>query len=208
MRVKAGRASSRTRPTVSLDYAFWNALLSTATLLVVAVAALAAMRQLRHLRDQTGLMGQLKVLDDWRDPAFQRALDFVRLELSDRMKDPAFLAELDGPKIDRARHPELDVCDWYEQVGSFLKYSLLNEDVVLDVSSSSAPALWRMLEPTIARMRVRRGDMLYENFEYWAVKSILFARRHPHGCYPRNLPRMRDLESAPASAAEETASRN
>jgi hypothetical protein len=189
---------------VLLDYAFWNALVSTATLLVVATAALAALRQLRHLRDQTSMMGLLRVLDDWRDPTFQRSVAFVRLELEERMKDPEFVAELEERRVDRARHPELDIADWYEQVGAMLKYGLIHEDLSLDVSSGSAPGMWRALEPTITLMRRSRGDSLYENFEYWAVKGTLFARRHPNGRYPRNLPRMRDLAPASASTDEET----
>ena len=34
-----------------------------------------------------------------------------------------------------------------------------------------------------------------ENFEYWAAKGRLWAKAHPGGAYPRNMPRMRDLKS-------------
>src|SRR5437764_13713589 len=43
-------------------------------------------------------------------------------------------------------------------------------------------------------MRVTRGDSLYENFEYWAAKGRLWAKAHPGGAYPKNMPRMRDLK--------------
>ena len=54
--------------------------------------------------------------------------------------------------------------------------------------------LWNQLAPAIERMRVTRGDGLYENFEYWAAKGRLWAKAHPGGAYPRNMPRMRDLK--------------
>jgi len=56
-------------------------------------------------------------------------------------------------------------------------------------------------------MRRGRGDTLYESFAYWAVQGTLFSRRHPNGRYPRKLPRMRELEPAPASTGEETSRR-
>lgn len=181
---------------MTVDIAFWNVLVSTATLIVVAAASIAAFRQIRHIRAQTSLAGFLKVIDDWRDPGFKRDLDFVRCHLPAKLADPAFLADLDEPGVDRGRHPELNVCDWYEQIGSFMKYGLVDEQVMLDVSSSSSRVMWRALQPVIMRMRQTRGDVLYENFEYFVARGVLFERAHPHGCYPRNTPRMAELGGA------------
>ncbi len=180
---------------MTLDLGLWNALVSTATLLVVAATAIAALRQIRHLRAQNTLAGLLKVLDDWRDPEFQRWLAFVRHELPNRINDPAFMDELDG-RVDRSRHPELYICDWYEQVGSFLKHGLLDERVMMDVSSSSCNATWAALEPVSARMRRTRSNALYENFEYMAARGVLFERAHPGGCYPKDTPRLAELGGA------------
>src|SRR3981081_1671977 len=101
---------------MTTDYALWNAVVSTVTLLVVAGAAIAALRQIRQLRAQTTLAGMLKVLDDWRDPEFQRLLSYVRHELPEKVKDPEFLDDLDH-NLDQAKHPELAICSWYEQIG-------------------------------------------------------------------------------------------
>jgi Domain of unknown function (DUF4760) len=177
---------------LTVDYSLWNAIVSTVTLLVVAGAAFAALRQIRQLRAQTTLAGLLKVLDDWRDPKFQEVMRYVRTDLREKLRDPEFLAELDGP-VDAVRHPEIQICSWYEQIGSYMKHGLLDEEVMLDVSSSSCYATWLDLEPVIARMRRTRGDALYENFEYMAVRGILFQRAYPDGCYPRTTPRMAQL---------------
>ena len=59
-------------------------------------------------------------------------------------------------------------------------------------------------------MRRTRGDALYENFEYLAVRGVLFDRAHPHGCYPRGTPRIAELGGPraygkPAGAAVDAA---
>jgi hypothetical protein len=182
---------------MTTDFALWNAVVSTVTLLVVAGTAFAALRQIRHLRAQTTLAGMLKVLDDWRDPEFQRILSYVRNELAEKVKDPAFLEDLDH-NIDHAKHPELAICSWYEQIGSYIKHGLLDERVMMDVASASTNTSWCALEPVIERMRRTRGNALWENFEYMAVRGILFERAHPKGCYPRDTPRMAALGGAHA----------
>jgi hypothetical protein len=178
---------------IALDYGLWNAIVSTITLLVVAGTAFAALRQIRQLRAQTTLAGLLKVLDDWRDPNFQRTLNYVRNDLQGKLRDPAFLEEFDHPPLDRAKHPELEICEWYEQIGSYMKYGLLDEQVMMDVSSSSCNAIWQAVAPVIERMRRTRGDAIYENFEYMAARGVLFQRAHPDGCYPRGTPRLAAL---------------
>ncbi len=186
---------------MTIDYGMWNALVSTLTLLVVAATAFVGLRQVRHLRGQNTLNGLLKVLDDWRDPQFQSWMDYLRHELPERVKDPEFLAELDHRPIDRRRHAELHICDWYEQVGSYLKHGLLDEQTMMDVGCSSAEGIWNMVEPVIERMRRTRGDELYENFEYLVVRGVMFQRKYPHGTYPAGMPRLRDLRG-PATATE------
>jgi hypothetical protein len=182
----------REKPPVAVDLALWNALVSTATLLVVAGAAFAALRQIRQLRAQTTLAGLLKVLDDWRDPEFQRILSYVRHELPQKAQDPAFLEDLDRG-LDQVKHPEIAVCAWYEQIGSYMKYGLLDERIMMDVASSSTNTMWQSLAPVVERMRRTRGDALWENFEYMAARGVLFQRAHPNGCYPRDTPRMAEL---------------
>jgi hypothetical protein len=181
---------------MTADFTMWNALVSTLTLIVVATAAIAAFRQLRHIRGQTSLAGLLKVQGDWRDPEFQALLTYVRSELPAKIAEPGFLDDLDSSPIDRVKHRELEICDWYEQMGSYLKYGLIDEDVVMDVSSSSCNAAWAAIEPVIARMRRTRGDSLYENFEYMAARGVLFQRAHPTGTYPKDTPRMSAFSGA------------
>jgi hypothetical protein len=177
---------------LTVDYALWNAIVSTVTLLVVGGAAFAALRQIRQLRAQTTLAGLLKVLDDWRDPAFQRTISYVRNELPKKVQEAGFLDDLDHSH-DEVKHPELAICAWYEQIGSYMKYGLLDERVMLDVASGSTTIMWQACAPVVERMRRTRGPSLWENFEYMAARSILFQRAHPDGCYPRDTPRIAEL---------------
>jgi len=160
----------------------WSLLTNAITLLVITATAVAALIQLRHLRAQNTLNAELAILKDWNDPQFRQWRLYVAGEMQTKIKDPAFLAEYDAPEADRSRHPELYACDWLEQIGSYLKYGLL------DVTSTSINRLWNQLAPAIERMRVTRGDGLYENFEYWAAKGRLWAKAHPGGAYPKNMP--------------------
>jgi hypothetical protein len=182
---------------VAVDLGIWNAIVSTVTLVVVAGAAFAALRQIRQLRAQTTLAGLLKVLDDWRDPEFQRIVAYVRNELPQKVQEPGFLDDLEHMP-DQEKHPELAIGEWYEQIGSYMKHGLLDETIMLDVASSSTNTMWRSLAPVVERMRRTRGDALWENFEYMAARGVLFQRAHPNGCYPRNTPRMAELGGAHA----------
>ena len=176
----------------------WALIINAVTLLVIIATALAGLIQLRHLRAQNTLNAELAILKDWNDPQFRQWREYIAGEMQAKLKDPDFLAEYDVPNIDRARHPELYACDWLEQIGSYLKYGLFEPDVLLDVTCTSVNRLWNQLEPAIERMRVTRGDSLYENFEYWAARGRLWAQAHPGGGYPRRIPRMRDLKGVGA----------
>ena len=85
-------------------------------------------------------------------------------------------------------------------IGSYLKYGLFDADVLLDVTATSINRLWTQLAPAIERMRVTRGESLYENFEYWAAKGRLWAKANPGGAYPKKMPRMRDLKGVGTGA--------
>ena len=98
-----------------------NTLFAALTLVVVAAAAAAAVIQLRHLRASNQLSGLLTVLETWQNAQFQEWMEFVRDELPIRVTEPAFIESLRKVPVNRRVHPELHVCDWYEQVGSYMK---------------------------------------------------------------------------------------
>lgn len=171
----------------------WTFVLNVVTLLVITAAAIAALVQLRHLRAQNTLNGELAILRDWSTEEFRNWRSYAAGPLQERYADPEFMAEYDSPRLDREKHPELNICDWYEQVGSYLKYGLVDEAVLLDVTCASVNRMWIATAPAIERMRATRGNAVYENFEYFAVRGVLYLKSHPHGSYPKHTPRMRDI---------------
>src|SRR5204862_3369353 len=113
--------------TMSIDK--WSLLTNAITLLVITATAVAALIQLRHLRAQNTLNAELAILKDWGDPHFREWREYIAGELQTKLKDLGFLAEYDVPNVDRSKHPELYACDRFEQIGSYLKYGLLEPDV-------------------------------------------------------------------------------
>jgi len=167
--------------------------LSAATLIVVGAASVAAIVQLRHLRTSNQLNALLAILNEWNLSAVQEALAEL-LAIPDKMRDPQYVASLTGPgAIDRVTHREFLALDLWEQIGTYCKHGLVDERILLDITSTQAGRCWRCAEPAIALLRQRSGPAAFENFEYLAVRAQLWERRYPDGTYPRRLPRMTEL---------------
>lgn len=170
-----------------------NIALSLATLIVVGVASAAAIVQLRHLRTSNQLSALLEIMNQWNLPAVQSALSEVR-RIPEKIKDPAYVQALNTPgSIDRVHYPELLAMDLWEQVGTFTKYGLIDERIILDITSAQIANAWRLAEPVIAVVRSRTGLSAFENFEYLAVRAALWTKRYPNGTYPARSLRMSDL---------------
>jgi hypothetical protein len=172
----------------------WNTIFAGATFAVIAATAIAALVQLRHLRAGNQLNALLTLLEMWGTPDMQGHIRYVRTALQEKVKDPVFLGKYEDSGLSRADNPELLVADFWEQIGTFVKYELIDERSWLDIASSQILHAWEDLERPITVMRLRGGPSVYENFEYIAVRSSLWVRRHPKGTYPAGTPRMASLE--------------
>jgi len=159
------------------------------TFLVIGATAIAAIVQLRQLRASNQLQGLIAILSLPFEPVLMESFEFVTHELPDRMNDPAFRRDLEqaGP-IDRRVHKELRLCDYYERLGSMVKYGLFWEELYFD--NSSPERFWKLVSPGIAIQRRARGDVLYENFEYLVARSREWDKRHPEGNYPSHTKRL------------------
>jgi hypothetical protein len=161
------------------------------TLLVVAISAAAAVRQLRHYRDANQLQAILAVVHDFRDAKLQAALRYVQVELPERMLDEAYRADLVRIGfVDSETHPEMQVCNWFNEMGTLLKNRLVDETTFLDLFHRLASYYWRLLAPSIALLRQNRGNWQYENFEFLAASAQRWHAAHPNGTYPRETPRL------------------
>jgi len=174
---------------------YWNVIFSAATFAVIAVTAVAATVQLRHLRASNQLTALVTLLEDWQKPEMQAWVRFVRGgELAKKLEDPNYLRDLSETRGDRDLHPWLHICDYYEQLGSYVKYGLVDKLSFFDVSCATVNALYAALRPCIERMReVANNRTIFENFEYLAVQALLWIRAHPNGAYPTGVPRYDDI---------------
>jgi hypothetical protein len=148
------------------------------------------------------LTGLVTILQDWQKPEMQSWVSYVRNELRERLKDVSYLDNIAKPgPVLRSEHPEFHICDYYEQVGSYVKYGMIDREAYLDVGCVPIVAMWEVLWPLIDVMRKKRKtERVYENFEYLAVISRQFIEKYPNGTYPRTLPRWRQLKKSESSS--------
>jgi hypothetical protein len=176
------------------------------TFLVIAVSAVAALVQLRHIRSSNQLTALIRYTEWFDSLQMQTAIKYVWDDLPKRLHDAEYRGELLRGVASRAGHPELLVCDWVEQAGSYIKYGLLAEDQFLDLAGAVISSLWDCLEPVVALRRINGGAAIFENFEYLALRSKAWLSKHPSGNYPPSCARMMTQERAKALVDELSAS--
>lgn len=163
--------------------------MSAGTLAVFVVTAAVALVQLKHLRVAYWLTAASTLLHVYWTPQFQDWLHDVALEFPGRIKDPAFREELRRGPIERKRHPELFICEYFSVVGAYVKNGYIPSSVVLDGPGHSTVQTWVLLWPAIKLIRESSDPTAFEDFEYLAVICQRWLRAHPQGAYPKRLPR-------------------
>jgi hypothetical protein len=171
--------------------AFWNLLINIATFLILGAAGVAAIVQIRHMWAFNQIEAVFVFERDFRDPQLQSAFHYVQNELNKRLEDDAYRGELAARGIvDSAKHPEMLVCNWFNQVGTMVKNGLVEEEAFLDSFSRVVDHNWALLAPAIAVLRRTRGPEQYHKFEYLAVRSREWHKKYPYGRYPKDEARM------------------
>ena len=172
------------------------ALASLGTFVVISVSAVAALIQLRHIRASNQLSGLIKYSELWEAQPMQSAIAFVQQQLPEKLQDASYRNQLMRATVSRSEHPELAVCDWVEQIGSYVKYGLLSEEQFLDLTAGFVDAAWDQLEEVVALRRTHGRPAMYENFEYLAAQSKAWLARHSRGNYPPRVRRLLTPERA------------
>ena len=173
-----------------MSYEAIGALAAAGTFIVITATAVAALIQLRHMRVSNQLEILLTLIHMPLEPKLNEAFNFCSHDLARLMEDDAFRDQLEKQRpLDRTVHKELYVCDYYERIGSAIKYGLISAAMYLD--NSSPLQYWHMLGPAIALMRRERGPWVYENFEYLAMIAQRWDSQHPAGNYPPGEPRLK-----------------
>jgi hypothetical protein len=166
-----------------------NTAAQAGSFVVVLTAAIAAIVQLRHLRASNELEALLTLTTQLRDEHLQTAFRFVQTELDARLEDPVYRGEL--ARIGYiVGHPEMEVCNWFNEVGTLVKNHLIDQATFLDLFARLVTYYWARLEPVVAVLRRKRGLGQYENFEYLAQLAARWQRKHPDGSYPASVPRI------------------
>jgi hypothetical protein len=77
----------------------------------------------------------------------------------------------------------------YEEVGSYVRNGLIDEDLFLSAHWYNVLLYWGLLQPVITIGR-RVRPFIFENFEYLAARAQRWNDRHRAGNYPKDIPRM------------------
>jgi len=162
-----------------MPYEFWSAAAAIGTFIVIAATAIAAIIQLRHLRANNELNAVLAVFGKKETPSMQHHFSYVRNEFSTKMKEPSFRSGFREAHIDRAKHPEMYVIDFYDQIGQFVLNGLVSERSILMQEAYLITAFWDLLKPAIAIMRRDGGDY-YLGFEFIASRANVFVESLKH----------------------------
>jgi hypothetical protein len=170
----------------------WDAVSALAGLfstLAVLAAVIVAVRQVRigaqqvdHLRRATQLEGTMKIFDLLNSREQQHARRFINVELEELLKDPAFRADvvLAGMAEDPEKHPEMNALRLMEMIGVYVKYDLLEADIVFDYWIPAVIDSWERLESlgVIAMQRQTWGPDLWENFEDLYHRGKAWSTKH------------------------------
>lgn len=172
-----------------------NVVATVSTFLVLAVAGAAAIIQLRHMRVSNQLGALMTLEHEFHTEELQKSFRFVQFEFSQRMHDRAYRAELERIGfIDSRVHPEMDVLNWFNEMGTLLKNQLVDETTFMELFGRLAVQYWELLAPAIAIVRRRRGDAQFHNFEYLSIRARRWLSDHPHGDFPKGAPRIPILD--------------
>jgi hypothetical protein len=167
-----------------------SAAASIGTFVVIGASAVAALVQLRHMRAGNQLEALLSLEHDFQRSDLQSALRYIQEQLPQRLEDAEYRRGLEAVGfIDSAKHPELVVCNWFNEIGTLVKHRLVAEEPFMDLFARLIVHSWAHAASAVAVMRRTRGDSQYHDFEYLAVRAARWADAHPHGTYPRNLAR-------------------
>jgi hypothetical protein len=169
---------------------YLNAYATLGSVAVIGASAFAALIQLRHVRGSNELEAILSLQEDFRSQEVQAALHYVQEHLTDKLDDEQYRGELSAIGfVNLERHPELIACNWFTQMGTFLKHGLITESTLMDLYARLIRYYWKVLSPAIAIMRRKRGDGQYSEFEYLALRANVWLERHVKGTFPRGLKR-------------------
>ena len=169
----------------------WAAAAQIGTFVVIAATAVAALIQLRHLRAANDMAASNMFIQEYEGPDLRDAFSFVRSRLAQSLEDPDFREELRVGRLDRVKHPEIAVCNFFDQWGGYYRQGAINRTMFMRHNAGVVLAFWQDLEPVVALSAERLGaNTAFEQFEFLVVQAQEWSASHPGGDYPKGVQRL------------------
>jgi hypothetical protein len=170
---------------------FWSTVASLGTFIVIAATAVAAVVQLRHMRSANKVAAIQAFIAGYDGTELREAFHIVRTELAQRLQDPAFRQELRRGVVDRLKHPEIQVCNFFDQWGLYYRDGVIDKDSFMRVNAGLIVRFWELLEAAVAVMADPvKGNQGFQQFEFLTVQARRWLERHPEGDYPKGEQRI------------------
>ena len=172
-RVSLGR--SRRFPGMS-----WEAVTAVSTAITTIILLLTVVlgrHQLTLLRASTQLEGIFRILHEVKSSRNDEARRFVLHDLPKALLDPRFVQEIIDGTDPEDRHKERIVLQLYEEVGAYLKFTLIDSDFLYCQAGPPALRCWEKLRPVVALYRKRSGPNVWDSYELFVNGTIAYARR-------------------------------
>jgi hypothetical protein len=158
----------------------WEALTAIAsaiTAVVLIATVIMARHQVQLLRRSTQLDGLMRILAEMDDPAQVASYRFILDELPQKMEDPVFRKRVIDGKTDESIHRYLPILRYFEKVGSFVKFGLIDPDAVYCQAGAPAVRVWNALQEIITYDRARGGPGVWDGFETLANGTVRYYRQ-------------------------------
>ena len=154
-----------------------TAVTSAMTTAVLIATVVFARHQVQLLRRSTQLDGLIRILAEMDHPANVASYRFVLDELPEKMQDPVFRQRVIDGKADESTHRYLPILAFFEKVGSFVKFGLIDPDAVYCQAGSRAVRMWEALQEVIDYDRARGGPGVWDGFELLATGTVRYYRQ-------------------------------
>jgi hypothetical protein len=132
----------------------WSTIASVGTFIVIAATAVVAAIQLRHVRSSNQIAAAMSIHNVVESEEFQEARRFIRDDLAKQLEAPEFRRTL-GVLTNRLSRPVILVGNYYEEIGIFVKYGLVDENIACEMWANEIVLDWKRMAPAIAIMQGR-----------------------------------------------------
>jgi hypothetical protein len=158
----------------------WEALTAIAsaiTAVVLIATVIMARHQVQLLRRSTQLDGLMRILTEMDEPAYVASYRFVLDDLPGKMQEPMFRQRVIDGETDESIHRYLPILGFFEKVGSFVKFGLIDPDTVYCQAGTRCVRVWNALQEVITYDRARGGPGVWDGIETLANGTLQYYRQ-------------------------------